>query len=63
LTYVKGADVSVGTSLWETKINTTDKSGFAEAIVAAKGADVVGLWSLGAWLQSEKEEVELNWFT
>jgi beta-glucosidase len=48
LTYVKGADVSVGRTefVWETKINTTDKSGFAEAIAAAKGADVV-IMSLG----------------
>ncbi|WP_418262699.1 beta-glucosidase BglX [Flavobacterium faecale] len=43
LSYVKGADVAVGRTqfVWETKINTTDKSGFAEAITAAKGADVV----------------------
>ncbi|WP_366184078.1 beta-glucosidase BglX [Flavobacterium ovatum] len=48
LSYVKGADVSVGRTqfVWETKINTTDKSGFAEAIKAAKGADVV-IMSLG----------------
>ena len=48
ITYVKGADVAVGRTefVWETKINTTDKSGFAEAITAAKGADVV-IMSLG----------------
>lgn len=41
--YAKGADVTVGKTLFafETKINTTDKSGFAEAVAAAKGADVV----------------------
>ena len=43
LTYVKGADVTEGRTqfIWETKINTTDKSGFAEAIAAAKQADIV----------------------
>lgn len=43
LTYVKGADVTEGRTqfIWETKVNTTDKSGFAEAISAAKQADVV----------------------
>lgn len=43
LTYKKGADVAIGTTLFvkETKINTTDKSEFAEAIEAAKNADVV----------------------
>ncbi|MCG9791017.1 beta-glucosidase BglX [Flavobacterium algicola] len=43
LTYVKGANVTEGRTefVWETKINTTDKSGFQEAIKAAKGADVV----------------------
>ncbi|MBG6185826.1 beta-glucosidase BglX [Flavobacterium sp. CAN_S2] len=43
LTYAKGADVTEGRTqfIWETKINTTDKSGFAEAIAAAKKADVV----------------------
>ncbi|SEA75015.1 beta-glucosidase [Flavobacterium gillisiae] len=48
LSYVKGADVAVGRTqfVWETKINMTDKSGFAEAINAAKGADVV-IMSLG----------------
>lgn len=48
LSYVKGADVAVGRTqfVWETKINTTDKSGFPEAIAAAKGADVV-IMSLG----------------
>lgn len=48
LSYVKGADVAVGRTqfVWETKINTTDKSGFPEAIEAAKNADVV-IMSLG----------------
>ena len=43
LLYAKGADVSVGntTFVTETKINTTDKSDFPEAIEVAKGADVV----------------------
>ncbi len=43
LTYAKGADVAEGRTqfIWETKINTTDKSGFAEAIAVAKQADVV----------------------
>ncbi len=43
LVYAKGADVSLGktTFVTETKINTTDKSEFGEAIKAAKQADVV----------------------
>ncbi|UQD55995.1 beta-glucosidase BglX [Flavobacterium sp. K5-23] len=43
LSYVKGANVAEGRTqfVWETKINTTDKSGFPAAIAAAKGADVV----------------------
>ncbi len=43
LTYAKGADVTVGETKFviETKINMTDKSGFAEAVNAAKQADVV----------------------
>lgn len=43
ITYAKGADVSLGKSEFaiEVKINTTDKSGFDEAIQAAKSADVV----------------------
>jgi beta-glucosidase len=43
LMYAKGADVAEGRTqfIWETKINSTDKSGFAEAIAAAKQADVV----------------------
>ncbi len=43
LTYSKGADVAVGRTqfIWETKINTTDKTGFEEAIANAKQADVV----------------------
>jgi beta-glucosidase len=43
LNYVKGTDVTEGRTqfVWEIKINTTDKSGFADAIAAAKDADVV----------------------
>ena len=43
LTYAKGADVALGNPVFvsETKINTTDKSGFEEAVKAAKSADVV----------------------
>ncbi|WP_116789307.1 beta-glucosidase BglX [Flavobacterium psychrotrophum] len=43
LTYAKGADVAVGTIAFgsETHINMTDKSGFAEAVTAAKSADVI----------------------
>jgi beta-glucosidase len=43
ITYKKGADVAIGRTefVWETKINMTDKSEFAEAIAAAKVADVV----------------------
>lgn len=43
LTYAKGADVVIGEPQFvvETKINMTDKSGFAEAVSAVKGADVV----------------------
>ena len=43
LTYSKGADVAVGRTqfVWETKINTTDKSGFSDAIALAKQVDVV----------------------
>ncbi len=43
LTYRKGADVSLGKTAFieEVKINTTDKSEFSQAIVAAKRADVV----------------------
>jgi beta-glucosidase len=45
LTYAKGADVSVGRTqfIWETHINSTDTSGFPEAIEVAKKADVVVL--------------------
>ena len=41
--YAKGADVAVGRTqfIFETEINETDKSGFAEAIDIAKKADVV----------------------
>ena len=43
LTYSKGADVTIGRTqfVWETKINTTDKSGFADAIALAKQVDIV----------------------
>jgi len=43
LTYAKGSDVVLGNPQFvvETKINMTDKSGFAEAIATAKSADVV----------------------
>jgi beta-glucosidase len=43
LTYAKGADVALGSPkfIFETKINTTDKSGFDEALAVAKNADVV----------------------
>jgi len=43
LVYAKGADVALGTPAFtvETKINMTDKSGFEEAVNAAKNADVV----------------------
>lgn len=43
LTFEKGADVTIGRTqfMWETKINTTDKSEFPKAIQAAKNADVV----------------------
>lgn len=43
LTYAKGADVVLGSPkfIFETKINTTDKSGFEEALTVAKNADVV----------------------
>jgi len=43
LTYAKGADVAIGKIdfVFETKINTSDKSGFAEAIALAKTVDKV----------------------
>ena len=43
ITYAKGADVVIGKTAFvlETKINTTDKTGFAEAIAVAKQANVV----------------------
>ena len=43
LTYAKGADVALGSPKFvlETKINTTDKSGFDEALTIAKSVDVV----------------------
>jgi len=43
ITYVKGADVAIGSTVMglNTHINNTDRSGFAEAVSAAKGADVV----------------------
>jgi beta-glucosidase len=42
LAYSKGADVAVGKIefIFETKINETDKSGFAEAIALAKQSDI-----------------------
>jgi beta-glucosidase len=43
LTYAKGAVVVTGETRFakEVAVNTTDKSGFAEALAVAKGADVV----------------------
>ncbi|NHN24807.1 beta-glucosidase BglX [Flavobacterium jejuense] len=43
LTYSKGADVTTGRTqfMWETKINTTDKSEFSKAVEVARKADVV----------------------
>jgi len=43
IVYEKGADVATVTPVFgsETKINTTDKSGFAKAVAAAKNADIV----------------------
>ena len=43
ITYAKGANVTDGRTqfVWETKINTTDKSGFQEALEVAKNNDVV----------------------
>ena len=43
ISYAKGADLTIGRTefVWETKINTTDKSGFGEAIALAKKSDVV----------------------
>ncbi|WP_047545772.1 beta-glucosidase BglX [Psychroserpens sp. Hel_I_66] len=43
ITYAKGADVTIGETKFvtELKINTTDKSGFPEAISEAEKADVV----------------------
>lgn len=43
ITYAKGADVALEAPKFvlETKINTTDKSGFEEALTVAKSADVV----------------------
>lgn len=43
LTFAKGADVALGKPNFfsETKINSSDKSGFKEAIAVAKNADVV----------------------
>jgi beta-glucosidase len=45
LFFEKGADVAIGTPVFgsETIINTTDKSGFDKAVLAAKNADVVVL--------------------
>ena len=43
LTYSKGADVSIGKTNFatEVKLNVSDKSGFKEALIVAKKADVV----------------------
>jgi beta-glucosidase len=43
ITYAKGAEVVTGETRFakEVAVNTTDKSGFAEALEIAKGADVV----------------------
>lgn len=43
LTYAKGADVVLGSPnfISETKINTTDKSGFEEALTVAKNSNLV----------------------
>jgi beta-glucosidase len=43
IVYEKGADVAIATPVFgsETRINTTDKSGFDSAVAAAKNADVV----------------------
>jgi beta-glucosidase len=43
LTFAKGADVILGNPkfIFETKINTSDTSGFEEALAVAKNADVV----------------------
>jgi len=43
ITYAKGADVVIGETRFskEVKVNTTDKSGFEEAIITTKTADVV----------------------
>ena len=43
ITYKKGADVALGKTFfyYDTKINTTDKSEFPQAIASAKNADVV----------------------
>ena len=43
VTYAKGADVAMGKTAFvtEVKINTTDKTGFPEAVSVAKDADVV----------------------
>lgn len=43
ITYAKGADVVIGETRFskEVKVNTTDKSGFEEAIAIAKMADIV----------------------
>ena len=55
--YAEGAAVSVGETsfVFETKINEDDKSGFAEAINLARGADVV-IMNLGevGWQSGER---------
>jgi beta-glucosidase len=65
ITYTKGADVAIGRTqfVWETKINTTDKSGFEEAITNAKNADIVVLMLGEHGLQSgegrSRSEIDL----
>ena len=62
--YEKGAEVAIGTPVFgsETKINTTDKSGFANAIIAAKNADVVVmvLGEMGYQSGEGRSRVNLN---
>lgn len=62
--FEKGAEVAIGTPVFgsETKINTTDKSGFANAIIAAKNADVVVmvLGEMGYQSGEGRSRVNLN---
>ncbi|MBP6372942.1 MAG: beta-glucosidase BglX [Flavobacterium sp.] len=43
IAYAKGADVAVGRTefVWETKVNESDTSGFADAVQLAKQSDIV----------------------